>query len=95
MSLSLFKLGRADNFNPECEYNMVDLKKKAKPRIEYLSKSKNKFIDIEAMNDHHLMNAIRRMVMDTTGAEFRIVHETHAEKAYVTSTITEVEIVTE
>ena len=95
MSLSLFKLGRADNFNPECEYRMVDLKKKPKPRIEYLSKSKNKFIDIEAMNDHHLMNAIRRMVMDTTGAEFRIVHETHAEKAYVTSTITEVEIVTE
>mgnify|MGYP003120845536 len=47
------------------------------------------------MNDHHLMNAIRRMVMDTKGAEFRIVHETHAEKAYVTSTITEVEIVTE
>ena len=83
---------------------MVDLKKKrvlveykseSKPRIEYLSKSKNKFIDIEAMNDHHLMNAIRRMVMDTTGAEFRIVHGTHAEKAYVTSTITEVEIVTE
>ena len=74
---------------------MVDLNKKPKPRIEYLSKSKNKFIDIEAMNDHHLMNAIRRMVMDTTGAEFRIVHETHAEKAYVTSTITEVEIVTE
>ena len=74
---------------------MVDLKKQLKPRIEYLSKSKNKFIDIEAMNDHHLMNAIRRMVMDTKGAEFRIVHETHAEKAYVTSTITEVEIVTE
>ena len=74
---------------------MVDLKKKAKPRIEYLSKSKNSFIDIEAMNDHHLMNAIRSMVMDTAGAEFRIVHETHAEKAYVTSTITEVEIVTE
>ena len=92
MSLSLFKLGRADNFNAECEHNM---EKKAKPRIEYLSKSKNKFIDIEAMNAHHLMNAIRRMVMDTTGAEFRIVHETHAEKAYVTSTITEVEIVTE
>ena len=95
MSLSLFKLGRADNFNPECEYRMVDLKKQPKPRIEYLSKSKNKFIDIEAMNDHHLMNAIRRMVMDTTGAEFRIVHETHAEKAYVTSTITEVEVVSE
>jgi len=95
MSLSLFKLGRADNFNTECEHNMVDLKKQPKPRIEYLSKSKNSFIDIETMNDHHLMNAIRRMVMDTAGAEFRIVHETHAEKAYVTSTITEVEIVTE
>ena len=74
---------------------MVDLNKKPKPRIEYLSNSKGKYIDIEAMNDHHLINAIRRMVMDTRGAEFRIVHETHAEKAYVTSTITEVEIVTE
>jgi len=74
---------------------MVDLKKKPKPRIEYLSKSKNKFIDIEAMNDQHLMNAIRRMVIDTKGAEFRVVHKDHAELAYVTSTITEVEIVTE
>ena len=74
---------------------MVDLKKKPRPRIEYLSYSMGKYIDIEEMNANHLMNAIRRMVMDTKGAEFRIVHETHAEIAYVTSTITEVEIVTE
>ena len=29
------------------------------------------------------------------GAEFRVVHKNHAELAYVTSTITEVEVVTE
>ena len=71
---------------------MVEL---VKPRIEYLSKSKNQYIDIEAMNEHHLVNAIRRMIMDTRGAEFRLVYPDYAEKAYVTSTITEVEIVTE
>ena len=74
---------------------MVDLKKKPKPRIEYLSKSKNQYIDIESMNEVHLINAIRKMIMDTKGAEFRIVHETHVEKAYVTSSITEVEVVSE
>ena len=71
---------------------MVEL---AKPRIEYLSKSKNQYIDIESMNEVHLMNAIRKMVIDTKGAEFRVVHKNHAELAYVTSTITEVEVVTE
>ena len=71
---------------------MVEL---AKPRIEYYSKSKGKYIDIESMNERHLINAIRRMVVDTRGAEFRIVHKNHAELAYVTSTITEVEVVTE
>ena len=71
---------------------MVEL---AKPRIEYYSKSKGKHIDIESMNEVHLMNAIRKMVIDTKGAEFRVVHKNHAELAYVTSTITEVEVVTE
>ena len=71
---------------------MVEL---AKPRIEYLSKSKNQYIDIESMNERHLINAIRKMVIDTKGAEFRVVHKNHAELAYVTSTITEVEVVTE
>ena len=71
---------------------MVEL---AKPRIEYLSNSKGKYIDIESMNERHLINAIRRMVIDTRGAEFRVVHKNHAELAYVTSTITEVEVVTE
>jgi hypothetical protein len=71
---------------------MVEL---VKPRIEYLSKSKNQYIDIESMNERHLINAIRKMVMDTRGAEFRLVYPDYAEKAYVTSTITEVEIVTE
>ena len=69
--------------------------KLAKPRIEYLSNSKGKYIDIESMNERHLINAIRRMVIDTRGAEFRVVHKNHAELAYVTSTITEVEVVTE
>ncbi len=41
---------------------MVEL---AKPRIEYYSKSKGKYIDIESMNEVHLMNAIRKMVIDT------------------------------
>ena len=41
------------------------------------------------------MNAIRKMVMDARGAEFRIVHQDYAEKSYVSNTITEVEIVTE
>ena len=71
---------------------MVEL---GKPRIEYLSKSKNQYIDIESMNEVHLMNAIRKMVIDTKGAEFRVVHKNHSELAYVTSTITEVEVVTE
>ncbi len=71
---------------------MVEL---VKPRIKYLSKSKNQYIDIEGMNEHHLVNAIRKMIMDTRGAEFRLVYPDYAEKAYVTSTITEVEIVTE
>ena len=71
---------------------MVEL---VKPRIEYLSKSKNQYIDIESMNERHLINAIRKIVMDTRGAEFRVVHKNHAELAYVTSTITEVEVVTE
>ena len=71
---------------------MVEL---ATPRIEYYSKSKGKYIDIESMNEVHLMNAIRKMVIDTKGAEFRVVHKNHAELAYVTSTITEVEVVTE
>ena len=71
---------------------MVDL---TKPRIEYYSKSKGKYIDIESMNEVHLMNAIRKMVMDARGAEFRIVHQDYAEKSYVSNTITEVEIVTE
>ena len=79
---------------------MVELEKRRpllqpKPRIEYLSKSKNQYIDIESMNKRHLINAIRRMVMDARGAEFRIVHKDYAEKSYVTNTITEVEIVTE
>ena len=73
----------------ECKADME------KPRIEYLSNSKGKYLDIQDMNDHHLMNAIRKMVTDTKGAEFRIVHKNHAELAYVTSTITEVEVVTE
>ena len=68
---------------------MVEL---SKPRIEYLSKSKNKFIDIESMNECHLINAIRKMVMDARGAEFRIVHKDYAEKSYISNTITEVEI---
>jgi hypothetical protein len=33
---------------------MVEL---AKPKIEYLSKSKNQYIDIESMNERHLINA--------------------------------------
>ena len=71
---------------------MVEL---AKPRIEYLSYSMGKYIDIEEMNQRHLINAIRKMVMNTRGSEFRLVYPDYAEKAYVTSTITEVEIVTE
>ena len=71
---------------------MVEL---TKPRIEYLSKSKNQYIDIESMNERHLINAIRKMVMDARGAEFRIVHQDYAEKSYVSNTITVVEIVTE
>lgn len=71
---------------------MVEL---AKPRIEYLSKSKNQYIDIESMNERHLINAIRKILMDTKGGEFRLIHKDYAELAYVTSTITEVEIVTE
>ena len=70
---------------------MVEL---SKPRIEYLSKSKNQYIDIESMNECHLINAIRKMVMDARGAEFRIVHKDYAEKSYISNTITEVEIVT-
>lgn len=82
------------------EDRMVNLKKEKdvgyeKPVIQYLSKSKNQYIDIESMNEVHLINAIRKMIMDTKGAEFRIVHETHVEKAYVTSSITEVEVVSE
>ena len=71
---------------------MVEL---AKPRIEYLSYSMGKYIDIEEMNQRHLINAIRKMVMNTRGSEFRLVYPDYAEKAFVTSTITEVEIVTE
>jgi hypothetical protein len=36
------------------------------------------------MNERHLINAIRKMVMDTRGAEFRLVYPDYAEKAYVT-----------
>ena len=74
---------------------MVDLNKKPRPRIEYLSYSMGKYIDIEEMNERHLINAIRKMVTDAKGAEFRIVHQDYAEKSYVSNTITEVEIVTE
>jgi len=74
---------------------MVDLNKKPRPRIEYLSYSMGKYIDIEEMNQRHLINAIRKMVTDVKGAEFRLIHKDYAELAYVTSTITEVEIVTE
>ena len=74
---------------------MPSFNEPVKPRIEYLSKSKNQYIDIESMNERHLINAIRKMVMDARGAEFRIVHQDYAEKSYVSNTITEVEIVTE
>ena len=42
-----------------------------------------------------LQACVPKMVIDTKGAEFRVVHKNHAELAYVTSTITEVEVVTE
>ncbi len=79
---------------------MVDLKKK-RPRVEYFTHSIGKFIDIEDMHEKHLINAIRKLVLNDSeylgkyGVEFRVVHETHAEKVYVTSTTTEVEMVTE
>ena len=73
---------------------MVDLKKKKeRVLVEYKSESKDKFINIEDMNEVHLINAIRKIVTCEKGAEFRVTDGNIMDHVYVSNTTTVKEVV--
>ena len=70
---------------------MVDLKKK-RVLVEYKSESKDKFINIEDMNEVHLINAIRNIVTCEKGAEFRVTNDNVIDQVYVSNTLVSKEV---
>ena len=72
---------------------MVDLKKKKeRVLVEYKSESKDKFINIEDMNEVHLVNAIRKIVTCEKGGEFRVTNDNVIDQVYVSNTLVSKEV---
>ena len=71
---------------------MVDLKKK-RVLVEYKSESKDKFINIEDMNEVHLVNAIRKIVTCEKGGEFRVTNDNVIDTVYVSSSFVSKEVI--
>jgi len=72
---------------------MVDLTKKKRVLVEYKSESKDKFINIEDMNEVHLVNAIRKIVTCEKGGEFRVTNDNVIDSVYVSNTLVSKEII--
>ena len=72
---------------------MVDLTKQKRVLVEYKSESKDKFINIEDMNEVHLVNAIRKIVTCEKGGEFRVTTDNVIDSVYVSNTITSKEVI--
>ena len=71
---------------------MVDLTKKKRVLVEYKSESKDKFINIEDMNEVHLVNAIRKIVTSEKGGEFRVTDDNMIDSVYVSNTLVSKEV---